>query len=46
MNFSGNKLLEGVNIPSWHSIADDDMVNDNLDFLVVAQYGRNPDRMG
>ena len=46
MNFSGNKWSETVNVQPWHSIADDDMVNDNLDLLVVPQYGRNPDRMG
>jgi len=35
---------EGLVLPS--SIADDDVGNDNLDLIVIPQYGRNPDYYG
>ncbi|GAY68911.1 hypothetical protein CUMW_267860, partial [Citrus unshiu] len=42
---AGNNWSEGwFNV--WNSIADDDVMNDNLDLLNVPQYGRNPDYMG
>ena len=46
MKFSGNNWSEGLLLPPFGSIADDDVMNDNLDFLNVPQYGRNPDYMG
>ena len=45
MKFSGNNWSEGFLIPAA-SIADDDVMNDNLDLLNIPQYGRNPDYMG
>ena len=45
MNFSGKKWSEGFNF-RYEGIANDDIMNDNLDLLIVPQYGRNPDHMG
>ncbi|PAL78936.1 hypothetical protein CEJ83_19945 [Acinetobacter baumannii] len=36
---------EGYLLPP-SSIADDDVGNDNLDLIVIPQYGRNPDYYG
>ena len=47
MNFSGNEWLEGILPPILISLVDDEKVNnDNLDLLVVPQYGRNLDYSG
>ena len=48
MNFSvNNNWSEGlVLLILLLSVADDDNVNDNLDLLVVPQYGRNPNYTG
>ncbi|KAL9448614.1 hypothetical protein AB3S75_013375 [Citrus x aurantiifolia] len=44
--YPGNEWSEGWTIPHWHSIVEDDTANDNLDLLVVPQYGRNLDHTG
>lgn len=47
MNFSGNEWLEGILPPILISLVDDEKVNnDDLDLLVVPQYGRKPDYTG
>ena len=41
MTISGkNNWLEGFTA-FWDSIADDTIVNENIDLLIVPQYGRN-----
>lgn len=45
MIFSGNKWSEG-DLSVWLSIANEDIMNDDLDLLVIPQYGRNPNLIG
>ena len=45
MNFSGgNKWSEGH--WCWLTTINDEILYDNLDLLIVPQYGRNPDYSG
>lgn len=51
MNIFFNIKFLGMSDPSEgfglsFSIADDDVGNDNLDLIVIPQYGRNPDYSG
>lgn len=46
MEFSGMKKWSEGFFFIYISMVDDKIENDNLDFLVVPQYGRNPDYIG
>lgn len=46
MNFSGKSEWFEGNPITMYNIIDDESVDDNLNLLVVLQYGKNPDHIG
>lgn len=47
MNFSGNNdWTESWGDPYLGSVADDEVVDHNLDFLLISQYRGNPNHAG